>query len=336
MVNNNFNQVLYVGIDAHLEEHTAVIANRFEEEKGNLNFENNQSGIKQFLSWLEKVNENSQNLIVGIEGGGKTRKALAFSLLQNDYSVYEVNPLYTKQRRDYGTTGDKSDLIDARLVVEVLTKKLEKLPQLTLASFASTILSLRKAVAFYEELTKQRARLKNQLKVLVKERELAFKKEEALIINLIIKEKRKELKRIKRQEQRLKKMFLFLLGDQGANLITLKGISTILAARISAHAGDINRFGNLNKFVKYAGIAPLEKSSGKSKRHQKNKQGNRKLNTTLYLVALNQLRWNHEAKRYFAKKVKEGKTKKQALRCLMKRSACIVYGMLRSGRPYQN
>ncbi|MCL4386978.1 hypothetical protein M1307_01100 [Patescibacteria group bacterium] len=48
-----------------------------------------------------------------------------------------------------------------------------------------------------------------------------------------------------------------------------------------------------------------------------------------------QLRWNPKAKAYFEKKLKEGKTKNHALKCLMKRTACITYGMLRSGEDYR-
>jgi hypothetical protein len=55
----------------------------------------------------------------------------------------------------------------------------------------------------------------------------------------------------------------------------------------------------------------------------------------MYLLAFNQLRWNPKAKEYFHKKVAEGKTKRHALRCLMRITANIVYGMLKSGEPYR-
>ena len=42
-----------------------------------------------------------------------------------------------------------------------------------------------------------------------------------------------------------------------------------------------------------------------------------------------------KAKEYYEKKIKEGKSKKQALVCVMKRIACIVYGMLKSGEEYR-
>ncbi len=50
------------------------------------------------------------------------------------------------------------------------------------------------------------------------------------------------------------------------------------------------------------------------------------------MAAMVQLRWNQKAKEYFEKKIKEGKTKKHALKCLMKR---IAYGMLKSGENYK-
>jgi transposase len=63
--------------------------------------------------------------------------------------------------------------------------------------------------------------------------------------------------------------------------------------------------------------------------------GNRKLHHTLYLAGMLQLRWNPKAKAYYDKKIREGKTKKHALKCVMKRTACIIYGMLKNGKDYQ-
>lgn len=324
---------LYVGIDAHEEEHTAVMATRFEEEKGALSFTNSYQGINQFLAWLEKTGKE-ENLILGIEGGGRTRNALVSSLLKSEYPVYEVNPLYTKQRRDYGTRGDKSDILDAKLVVEVLTRKLGQLAKLNLGDYQPSRLALKRTVWFWEDLAWQGARIKNQLRLLVKEKKLIKDLSERKSLALIIKEKKNSLRRIERSEDKIKQRLSSLLKE-GGNLTTLKGVSTVLAAKILARVGNIARFKNINQFIKYAGIAPSERSSGKSKTCRKSKTGNRKLNSAFYLVALNQLRWNQKAKDYFQKKIKEGKTKRQALRCLMKRSACIVYGMLKSGKPYR-
>lgn len=329
------NTATFIGIDAHPTTHTAVAINRFEDEKGILTFDNTSEGMKQFLLWLPTIEKQFCNIIVGIEGGGNSRHALIANLLKNYQNIYEVNPLYTKQRRTFGTNPDKSDPRDAKLIAEVLTRKLAELPKITPHDLSSHLLVLRKTVWFYEEITAQGTAIQNQLHQLKRELDLSMDKTEKQTLRMIIAEREKELKQIRKTQKKCAGQLVVLLEKQGKNLTTIKGIKTILAAKIVAHSGGIERFANIDDFIQYAGIAPKETSSGKSKRHKKAKGGNRKLNHALYLTALVQIRWNSKSKAYFDKKVKEGKTKKHALKCLMKRIACIVYGMLRSGEEYK-
>jgi transposase len=102
-----------------------------------------------------------------------------------------------------------------------------------------------------------------------------------------------------------------------------------------AHVNGVGRFHSLDSFIRYTGIAPVERSSGKTTKYKQNYGGNRQLNSVLYIVALSHLRWDPKGKAYFEKKVQEGKTKKHAIRCLMSRIACIVYAMLKSGEAYR-
>jgi hypothetical protein len=54
----------FVGIDAHPTEHTALAINRFEEEKGQLRFDNTKEGIIAFKEWLATI-EVSEKMIIG-------------------------------------------------------------------------------------------------------------------------------------------------------------------------------------------------------------------------------------------------------------------------------
>lgn len=330
------NVATFIGIDAHPTTHTAIAINRFEDEKGILTFPNSKDGINNFLSWLPTVDKNYDNIIVGIEGGGNSRHALVANLLKNYQNIYEVNPLYAKQRRSFGTKADKSDPRDAKLIAEVLTRKLSELPKITMHDLSSHMLVLRKTVWFHEQITAQGVAIQNQLHQLKREHELSLEKAERETLHFLIHEREKELKSIQKTLQKCEKQLALLLEKQGNNLTTIKGIRIKLAARIVAHSGGIERFKNIDDFIQYAGIAPKEKSSGRTQKHKRSKGGNRKLNSAFYLAALLQLRWNPKAKEYFEKKVKEGKTKNHALKCLMKRTACIVYGMLKSGEEYKD
>jgi transposase len=328
----NLSSATYIGIDAHTEEHTAVAVNRFEEQKGLLRFDNSRVGINKFTSWLRSITSHTGDTIVGIEGAGNGGQLLISTLLATNDNVYEVNPLYTKQRREFGTKSDKSDPVDAKLIAEVLIRKLELLPKMKESGVTPATICLRKTVWMYEDLSQQKAKIKNHLHVLNRDWRLSKDQLEDETLNFIIGEKKNELKRIKDLQEKLKKRLSTILPTSGLRLISIKGISTVLAARLTAHIKDINRFKNINKFIQYTGIAPVERSSGKSRARHQNSRGNRLLNSTLYLVALNQARWNEKAREYFEKKIREGKTKKHALRCLMKRVACIVYGTMKHPR----
>lgn len=332
---SDLNNALFIGIDAHPTTHTALAMNRFEEQKGLLTFENSKEGINQFLHWLPSIEKQVNNVFVGIEGGGTSRHALVALLLKKYQNIYEVNPLYTKQRRSFGTKREKSDPADAKAIAEVLTKKLTELPKLTTNDLSSFMLCLKKTVWFYEQTTQQGVSLQNQLHQLRRERGLSLDRKEKKTLGIMVTELEKQLRNIRKTQNVSKEQMELLLENQGKNLTSMKGMSTVFAAKIVAHSGGIERFANLDSFIQYAGIAPKEKSSGRTKRHIKNKGGNRKLNHTFYLAAMVQLRWNPKAQEYFNKKVKEGKTKKHALKCLMKRTACIVYGMLRTGENYR-
>ncbi len=329
------NTVTFIGVDAHTTEHTALAINRFEEEKGRLQFENTHEGIAQFLSWIPTVEKDNDSVLVGIEGGSTERNSMLRSLVAKYSHVYEINPLFTKQRRDYGTCGDKSDVKDAKLIAEVLTKKLNELPLIIKSQVTPERLVFRKTVWFYEEITERGAGIQHHINQLRREEVLARDKRERHAFSVMLKAKKQELKRIRKSQKELRKTLADLLPSSGKNLTTMPGISTILAAKILAHTNGIDRFRNINKFIKYSGIAPLERSSGKTKRYIKANRGNRKLHAAIYMTALTQLCRQTPAREYFDKKVSEGKTRKHALRCLMKRIACMVYGMMKSGEPYR-
>ncbi len=330
------NKATYVGIDSHPTTHTALAINRFEDEKGHLTFDNSREGIQMLLSRLPTVDVKRENVVLGLEGGDATRNILLSYLLEKDYNIYEVNPLYTKRRRMFGTRRDKTDGKDAKLIAEVLTKKLSELPKIQSIQVATHILVLRKTVWFYEDITIQGAKLKNQLKTIQREKGLVRSQEEKKLLKAIEKRIAKELTHIKKGQKELEKQLAVQLKGYGENLVSIPGISTILAAKLVSHSGDIKRFHSLNGYIRYAGIAPKERSSGKNKRFVKDKQtGNRKLSTTLWIAALNQIQHNKVLKEYYRKKIQEGKTKRRALISVMKQIAATVYGMLRSGEEYR-
>ncbi len=94
------------------------------------------------------------------------------------------------------------------------------------------------------------------------------------------------------------------------------------------HVGDISRLPSRHHFASYAGVAPIEASSGPKKRHRLNPHGNRQLNHALHIIAIAQIRHDTPGRVYYQRKLDEDKTKKEALRALKRRIADAVYRAL--------
>ena len=106
------------------------------------------------------------------------------------------------------------------------------------------------------------------------------------------------------------------------------GIGPVLAAKILGHVGDIHRFPSAGHFASYCGVAPIEASSGDVVRHRLSRAGDCQLNYALYLMALCQARQHPDGRAYFLRKRADGHSDKEALRCLKRRLADVVYRRL--------
>jgi transposase len=114
----------------------------------------------------------------------------------------------------------------------------------------------------------------------------------------------------------------------GSTLTEIFGVGSILAARIMGTVGDVTRFPTKAHFASYSGTAPLEASSGEVVRHRLSLAGNRHLNYALHMVAVCQARSDARGGAYYRKKLAEGKSRKEALRCLKRRVSDAVFRSL--------
>ncbi len=113
------------------------------------------------------------------------------------------------------------------------------------------------------------------------------------------------------------------------SLTDLFGVGPVLACSLIGYTGDVGRFANRDSFAAYAGIAPVEHSSGGRIFHRLSLRGHRRLNNAIHMVAISQIRQPHSAGRaYFDRKVAEGKTKREALRSLKRHVSNAVYRQL--------
>ena len=134
------------------------------------------------------------------------------------------------------------------------------------------------------------------------------------------------------------------LARFGTTLTTMTGIDVVTASQLLSCIGDIRKFPTPAKLARYSGIAPITYASGKKDLQYANQRGNRELNSIFFdlsvrisaTVGPTNKAINPFFYEYYHKKLSEGKTKRQALKCVQRRLVNIIWGMLTNNVPYKN
>ena len=112
------------------------------------------------------------------------------------------------------------------------------------------------------------------------------------------------------------------------------GVGPDTAATLLVALGDNpHRIGTESAFAKLCGVAPLEASSGKTVRHRLNRGGNRQANRALHVICVVRLRRHQPTRDYLARRVAEGKTKAETIRCLKRYIAREIYRAIQQPSP---
>ena len=117
-------------------------------------------------------------------------------------------------------------------------------------------------------------------------------------------------------------------------LLQQRGVGPDSAAALLITAGDNpDRLHSEASFAALCGVSPIEASSGKTTRHRLNRGGDRQANAALYRIALSRLRWDQPTRDYLDRRISEGKTRREAIRCLKRYIAREIYQIITAPRP---
>ena len=123
----------------------------------------------------------------------------------------------------------------------------------------------------------------------------------------------------------LERRIRVMVRASGSSLPAIRGVAAITAAKLLGETGDPKRLRSSPAFAALSGTAPIPASSGKTNRHRLNHGGNRQLNRALHTIAVVQARTDPRAQAYVARRVAEGKSRLEALRCLKRHLADVVF-----------
>ena len=152
----------------------------------------------------------------------------------------------------------------------------------------------------------------------------------------------KDLQHYDEQLKAVDKELEQLYHDLGCTLATMPGMNITTAVKIMSEIGDVNRFPNPAKLAQFAGIAPIKLSSAGKGKDKASKQGNRRLQATLYFLAIQMIQVSTKGKPrnpifrdYYDRKLAEGKNAKLVLVSIARRLVNIIYGMLKNKTEYR-
>ena len=120
-----------------------------------------------------------------------------------------------------------------------------------------------------------------------------------------------------------------LLDDATPQLLAERGIGYITAAQFYLAWSHPGRCHSEAAFARLGGTSPVPATSGQNQaRHRLNLGGDRQLNRALYHVAITKQRCDPATRAYIARRVAEGKTEREAIRCIKRFLARRVWRLL--------
>ena len=372
---------IYVGIDLHKETHTAVVIDCYNNKLGEITFANRPADFPKLVTKVKKCNTDGKAVVYGLENAYGYGRALAVWLIDKGYLVKDVNTAIShRQAKHRGAMYRKSDSDDAEAIALATLNMLDKLPdacpndtywslgqlvhrrdnimkqrtrlvnqlheQLCIAypSYKQFFNDISRPTALYFwEHYPSRKYLKGKSvddlrEELVPVSHNKCSTKTCMVTLSIVSDLQHYDKQLAEVDKMLEKMYDML----HCTLTTIPGVSIITAVKILSEIGDIKRFANANKLAQFAGIAPLHLSSSGKGKDFATKQGNRRLQATIYFLAIQMVQVsskgtprNTVVRAYYEKRKAEGKSSQQALICISRRLISIIYGMLKSGTEYR-
>jgi len=140
-----------------------------------------------------------------------------------------------------------------------------------------------------------------------------------------------DIRHLDAQRREVKKKLATAVKASGTSATQIFGVGPVIAATVIGDVVTVARFPSRDHFAAYNGTAPVEVSSGEKKIYRLSLRGNRRLNHAIHMAAITQIRYKHsDGRGYYERKIAEGKTHKEALRCLKRRISDAIYARLRA------
>ena len=294
-----------------------------------LSVTNDPEGFEGLKGWLTKHSLTIENAAFCLEATGVYGEALCYYLCSRGFHVAVEPPL--KVKRAFQQSAHKNDAVDARQIAEYGHRFFDELSWWTPP--AAVLEQVRVLLTAREQFTGQKIANINALKALERKTittRIAIQAYEQAIARLTqnIKEIDQEIKRLVKQDDSFNRVITAITSTPG--------IGMLLAANLVVMTSGFARTRNHKKIASYTGISPIEHSSGTSvyRRPRSRRFGPSRMRKLLYLAAMSVSTHDPAFRRYYLRKVAEGKPKRLVLNNIANKLLKVVCALVRSESIY--
>lgn len=341
------NQVI-CGIDTHADTHAAAVADHHGRLLDVNTFPVTAAGYRELSAWCARY---GRLVYAGVEGTSSYGKGITAFLADQGVTVLEVARPNRQVRRLNGKS-DPTDAISAYRAV--LSGEATAVPK----TGNGPVEAIRVLHTTRVSAVKARTEALNQIRDLVRTASQPLREQlQGLTTTQRIRNcsrfrtlthattadqaTRQALRHLARRCQQLTEEIeelttqLDQLTQQTApRLRALPGVGPDTAAKLLITTGDNpHRIRSDAAFAKICGAAPLDASSGKQQRHRLNRGGYRQANNALYTITIVRMRHDPKTRAYVEKRIKEGKTKPEIIRCLKRHIARQIHKTIKQDLP---
>jgi transposase len=147
---------------------------------------------------------------------------------------------------------------------------------------------------------------------------------------------RDELRRLRELTlavRQLEREITELITSIAPQLLAEPGFGPLIAAKLVGEIAGAQRFATAAKLARAAGVAPIPASSGNTQRQRLDQGGNRQINAALHRVIITRARCHQPTRDYIARRRSEGKSTREAIRCLKRYLARHLWRLLQPPHP---
>ncbi len=338
-----------LGVDTHRDRHTAAVVSMSGALLACEEFAATAAGYRAMLAWARR---HGQLRRAGVECTGSYGAALSRMLQAEDIAVFDVNQPDKRARRTRG----KTDKVDAEAAARAV---LSGRATVTAKTGDGQVEAMRLLKTVRDSAVNARTKAINQLKAILVSADPALREslsglgpatlirrcaqlpdpaEDASTAHLAavcaLRMLAERIQRLKAETYDLEKRIEALIADTAPKLLERRGVGPDSAAALLVAAGDNpERIRGEASYAALCGTSPVEASSGNTQRRRLNRGGDRQANAALHRVVISRLRWDPRTRNYLQRRLAEGKTRREAIRCLKRYVARELFAVIRAAQP---